>query len=216
MAASKRRCRFPFNLLLGLSFLLFAISASESTSRAQATAGTAVDLEGEIEIIHEDYGNSGRYLYYLDTAGGRIPLHFVKNPPTHLLTGDHVRVKGQQSGGTVTLASGGNVTNLSKTPPPPTGPLPYTFGAQSTLVILVNFQDAPTNQPYTVADAQSLVFGSVNNFILENSYQQTWLTGKVVGWYTIPVSSTPCNISSIASYAQSAATAAGVNLSAYT
>jgi hypothetical protein len=107
--------------------------------------------------------------------------------------------------------------NLSKTPPtPPSGPLPNTFGAQSTLVILVNFQDAPTNQPYTVAAAQSLVFGTVSSFFMENSYQQTWLTGNVVGWYTIPLSSTTCNISSIASYAQSAASAAGVNLSAYT
>jgi hypothetical protein len=89
--------------------------------------------------------------------------------------------------------------NLSKTPPPPpSGPLPNTFGAQSTLVILVNFQDAPTNQPYTLAAAQSVVFGPVNNFILENSYQQTWLTGDVVGWYTIPLSSTTCNLSSIA------------------
>jgi M6 family metalloprotease-like protein len=83
------------------------------------------------------------------------------------------------------------------------------------LVILVNFQDAPTNQPYTVAAAQNLVFGTVSNFFLENSYQQTWLTGDVVGWYTIPLSSTTCNLTSIASSAQTAASAAGINLSAY-
>jgi hypothetical protein len=215
MAACNRRCRFLLNLFLSFTFLLLAISVSESTSRAQAAA--AVDLDGQFEVLHEDFGQSGRYLYFLNTSGGRIPLHFNSKPPTNLLTGDHVRVHGNvDKNGTVILASGGNVTNLSKTPPPPTGPLPNTFGAQSTLVILVNFQDAPTNQPYTVADAQSLVFGTVNNFILENSYQQTWLTGSVVGWYTIPLSSTTCNISSIASYAQSAASAAGVNLSAYT
>ena len=214
MAAYNRRCRFRFNLLLGLSFLLLGISASESTSRAQAAA--AVDLDGQFEVLHEDFGESGRYLYFLNTSGGHIPLRFSSNPPTRFVTGDHVRVHGTvDKDGTVILASGGNVSNSPKAPPPPTGPLPNTFGAQSTLVILVNFQDAPTSQPYTVAAAQSLVFGTVNNFILENSYQQTWLTGDVVGWYTIPVSSTTCNISSIASYAQSAATAAGVTLSAY-
>jgi M6 family metalloprotease-like protein len=98
----------------------------------------------------------------------------------------------------------------------PVTPLPNTLGAQSTLVMLVNFQDAPSNQPYTVANAQSVVFNSSSAFFLENSYQQTWLTGDVVGWFTIPVSSTSCDTVSIASYAKAAATAVGINLSAYT
>jgi M6 family metalloprotease-like protein len=220
--------RRRFGVLRGLGLLLLLVAISVGPARAQlnapaqgqATAGTAVALEGEIEIIHEDFKNSGRYLYFLKTsAGRRLTLHFAKHPPTNLLTGDHVSVRGSQSGTTVMLASGGNVTNLARTQPPappPTGPLPNTLGAQSTLVILVNFQDAPTNQPYTVADAQSVVFGTASAFFLENSYKQTWLTGDVVGWYTIPVSSTTCEMSSIASYAQAAASAAGINLSAYT
>jgi Gametolysin peptidase M11 len=115
------------------------------------------------------------------------------------------------------LDSGASASVMSLTAATvPAVPLPNTIGAQSALVILVNFQDAPANQPYTVAAAQSVVFGTVSGFFRENSYQQTWLTGDVVGWYTLPVSSTTCSISSIASYAQSAATAAGVNLSAYT
>ncbi len=186
------------------------------------SASAAADADGELEILHEDLDNySSRYLYFLKKSNGsRVRLHFKSKAPTNLLTGDHVRVHGSQSGATITLASGGNVTTLSnssKPQPPPTaaGPLPNTFGAQSTLVILVNFQDAPTNQPYTVADAQSLVFGTVSNFFLENSYQQTWLTGDVVGWYTISESSTTCNITNIAADAQAAATAAGINLTAY-
>ncbi len=222
MAACNRRCRFRFSLLLGLSFLLFAISVSEGTARSQpsalpAAAGAAVDVEGEFVIIHEDFKHSGRYLYFLNTPSGQVPLYFNSKAPTNLLTGTHVRAHGTvDQSGTLILASGGSVTNLSKTTPPPTTPLPNTFGAQSTLVILVNFQDNPTNQPYTVAYAQSVVFGTTSSFILENSYQQTSLTGNVVGWYTIPVSSTTCDITSIASYAQSAASAAGVNLSSYT
>src|SRR5258708_19447752 len=112
-------------------------------------------------------------------------------------------------------ASGGSVTK-GGSPPPRPAPRPYTLGAQSTLVILVNFQNDPANEPYPVATAQSLVFGTASSFFLENSYQQTWLTGNVVGWFTIPLSSTTCNLTSIASYAQSAASAAGVNLTAYT
>jgi M6 family metalloprotease-like protein len=93
--------------------------------------------------------------------------------------------------------------------------VPNTFGAQKTLVMLVNFQDNPT-QPYTLDYARSVVFGTTSNFYLENSYQQAWLTGDVFGWYTVPLASTTCDSGGIATYAEAAATAAGVNLSAYT
>jgi hypothetical protein len=81
-------------------------------------------------------------------------------------------------------------------------------------VILVNFQDNPI-QPYTVSYAQSVMFGTTSDFFYENSYQQTWLTGDVAGWYTIPLSSTVCDLFSIASYAKSVASAAGFDLAAY-
>jgi hypothetical protein len=225
MAVCNRRCRFRFNLLLGLSFLLFAISVSEGTARSQpsalpAAAGAAVDVEGEFVIIHQDFKHSGRYLYFLNTPSGQVPLHFNSKAPTNLLTGDHVRAHGTvDTSGTLILASGGSVTTTSSTATTsPTTPLPNTFGAQNTAVILVNFQDAPTNQPWTPTQVQAAVFGSTgaNGFMQENSFGQTWLTGDVFGWYTIPLNSTTCNSVLITSYANSAATAAGVNLSSYT
>ncbi len=110
-----------------------------------------------------------------------------------------------------TLALGSSTTSIQTL----ASALPNTFGAQQTLVILVNFADK-TTQPYRVATAQSVVFTTASNFDLENSYGQTWLTGDVVGWYTIALSSTVCDYSTLASQAKSAAQAAGVNLSAYT
>jgi M6 family metalloprotease-like protein len=214
--------RVFFNLLLVLSLLPLVISISESTvcarpdsSASAATAGEEIEVEGSFVILHEDFKHSSRYLYFLDTRGGRIPLRFKSEPPINRLTGDQVRVRGRQSGGSLLLASGSTSITAAATPTS-AAPLPNTLGAQSTLVILVNFQDAPANQPYTLATAQSVVFGTASNFILENSYQQTWLTGDVVGWYTIPLSSTTCPIWSIATYAQAAASAAGINLSSYT
>jgi hypothetical protein len=47
--------------------------------------------------------------------------------------------------------------------------LPNTFGAQKTLVILVNFQDKQT-QPYTPDTARNVVFNTTSNFDLENSF----------------------------------------------
>ncbi len=212
-------------LALGAAASGFA-QASSAAAQSQVGTNQRVQLEGELEIIHQDFRDGhGRFVYSLKLADGtRVPLHFVKQPPTHLLTGDHVRANGQLSGGSLTLYSGStNLTKITgpaaKTPPPSTPsssiPVPNTFGAQSTLVILVNFQDDAV-QPYTVAAAQNMFFGTANNFFMENSYQQTSITGTVVGWYTIPVSITTCDTAQIGTAAQNAAVAAGANLSNYT
>jgi hypothetical protein len=66
-----------------------------------------------------------------------------------------------------------------------------------------------------VATARNVVFATTSSFDLENSYGQASLTGDVFGWYTIALSSTVCDYSTLASQARAAATAAGVNLSNY-
>ncbi len=166
-----------------------------------------VDVEGVLEVFHEDRAKGSRYLHFLKVKEERFSLHFAGDPPA-LQTGSRVRVRGARVDSALALASG-SVSALSAA-------LPNTFGPQPTAVILVNFQDNPTNQPYTLAYAQGVVFSTTSNFYRENSFQQTWLTGDVYGWYTIPLNSTTCDPSSLATYAQQAATAAGVNLSAYT
>src|SRR5262249_49388035 len=157
------------------------------------------ELEGTLEVLHEDRSDGSRYHYILHSKSGRQSLHFTK-PPTHLLTGSKIRVKGVQAGNT--LALGGESTSVQQIA---SAPVPTIVGGQRTLVILVNFQDNPV-EPYTVADARHVVFDTTSNFFLENSYQQAWLVGDVVGWYTVPVASTNCDSSAIESYAKQAAT----------
>ena len=187
-------------------------------AQLQSGQGKAAQLDGQIEIVHQDFPDGhGKFFFSLKQADGtRVPMKFAKHPPTNLLTGDHVRANGQMLNGSLLLYSGSNAkqTGGGSGGGTSTIPVPNTFGAQSVLVILVNFQDDPV-QPYTVADAQRAVFGTANAFFQENSYGQTSLSGNVVGWYTIPVSVTTCDMAQIASGAQSAATAAGVNLSSY-
>jgi hypothetical protein len=189
------------------------------SDRSAESAAATVDADGAIEILHEDFNNhSGRYLYFLKTSDGRrVRLHFAKHPPASLLTGDHVRVRGRQSGGTLILASGGGASVMPLTAQPSSlAPLPNTLGAQNAAVILVNFQNNPTAQPWTLGQVQNAILGTASNYLHEVSYQQTWLTGTVYGWYTIPLDSTNCDTSAIATDANNAATAAGVNLSGYT
>src|SRR6266851_6773364 len=106
-------------MLLGSTFA-FAHNPDTNDSDPAAAAqwqagGQQVQLQGQLEIVHQDFKDGhGRYVYSLKQADGtRVPLQFVKHPPTHLLTGDHVRATGQRSGGGMVLYSGS--TNVTKT-----------------------------------------------------------------------------------------------------
>ncbi|MRR37613.1 peptidase M11, partial [bacterium] len=138
------------------------------------------------------------------------PLYFYDRQPDHLLTGARIRVRGIRIDSM--LALGGNSKDVQTVA---AAPVPNALGAQKTLLILVKFQDTVT-EPYSVAEARSMMFDTTSAFFMENSYQQTWLSGDVYGWYTIPLDSTNCDINAIESYAEAAAVAAGARLSAYT
>ena len=173
----------------------------------QAHVEEEVDLDGHLEVLHEDWTQGSRYLHFLEAAGRRYSLHFAADEPK-LETGTYVRAKGVRVQQAMALSSGSADVQALAAPPP------NTFGEQRVLVILVNFPDKNT-QPYTPVFAQNLVLGTTGNFYYENSYQQNWFTGDVAGWLTIAELSTACNYTSIASQARSAASAAGYVLSSY-
>lgn len=237
MNKPRRNLKVIFSLTCCL--ILMAAFRAAAQESAPGSPGQVV-LEGKLEITYQDFRNGHERLAYSlkQSDGTRVPLHFLKQPPTEFLTGDHVRASGKLWKGGLILYSGGSVKKSGKgkgkggnksggsttTSGGTTGtttssiPLPYTFGAQSTLVMLVNFKDDAI-QPFTAAEVQNKFFGTgdtLNSFILENSYGQTWMTGKVVGWYTIPDSVTTCDTSQIATDANNAAVAGGAILSNYT
>ena len=166
--------------------------------------------DGDLEVLHFDFPDptANRYDYYLKTANGRLALNFATDPPTELPTGTKVRATGIRLDSSLAVYSGASLLVTKATA------LPNTLGAQKTLVMLVNFSDEAT-QPFSAATAQGVVFTTTSNFDYEASYQQTWLTGAVAGWFTIASSYTTCDYSTIASQANQAATAAGINLSNY-
>jgi M6 family metalloprotease-like protein len=189
-------------------------------AQVKASLGQRAQIEGDLEIINLDYKDHVSILYFLKLQdGSHMPLRFLSHPPTHLQSGAHVRADGELSNGSLVLYSGNTslatTTTSTSTVSTSASPVSGTLGPQSTLVILVNFQDSPV-QPYSVADAKNAYFGTANSFFSENSYGQTTLTGDVVGWFKIPESILTCNMSSIATDAQTAAKASGVNLANYT
>lgn len=92
--------------------------------------------EGTVEVLHEDRDVGSRYLHFLRTKTERLALRFAADAPA-LTTGDHVRARGRRINGTLALSSAASVQTLSTA-------LPNTFGAQKTIVILVNFFDNAT------------------------------------------------------------------------
>jgi hypothetical protein len=178
-----------------------------------------VEMEGTLEVLIEDRFDGSRQLTFLETdAGERYTLSF-STPPTHLLTGDRVIVTGLKTDSAIAVESEETgvrrvTSGVSTSSVHAVAALPLAFGAQRTVVILVNFSDKAT-QPYTPAAARNLVFTTVSNFDLENSYGQTWLTGDVLGWYTIGQSYTVCDTNTMVTQGRAAATAAGANLANY-
>ena len=203
----------------------------------QAFLEQRLELEGTLRIFHVDDEDpsQSRYVYVLETLfGENFSLHFAANPPG-LSSGTPVIVSGLlfdgvlaedfiETDGAVVLESGdtslenlaadGATTNATAEGAA-TLQLQHTFGEQRTAVFVVNFQDNPGDKPWTIAQVQDLVFGQTNDFFLENSFGQTWLAGNVLGWYTIPMDSTVCDLFGLANLAGQAASGAGVDLSVY-
>jgi uncharacterized protein YjdB len=222
--------RARYDLLLALAatspravpqFFLPPGTASKLPASAQPYLETDADETGTLRALVEDYADSHKLRFFLDTGAENLELYFAAGAPAHLLTGSRIRVRGKRldnvlllgATATVPLTSAGNTTSddvevLSLA-------TPNTFGEQSTAVLLVNFIDN-TSQPFSFDDMRNLVFNTVSNFDRENSQNQTWLTGDVFGWFTVPISVTTCpSDTSLTSAADSAAADVGVDLSPY-
>lgn len=192
------------------------------------------EIEGELEVVYQDYQQAefSRLRYVLKTSTGRVELHFANinanaNALSNLEHGTKIKAQGLVLARTdsqyTTAALIDNSADLSLITDPDTrlatanvapAQLANTLGEQKTLVLLLNFQDNPTEQPWTKADVQQMVFGTVNDFYQEASYGQTWLSGDVQGYLTLPINAT-CDFGTMDGYAQQAANDSGIDVSSY-
>lgn len=183
------------------------------------------EIEGTLQVVYEDYPDGHILRHYLETRDRKLALHFGGHSPG-LKSGLKVRVNGvlfdgegendstdgalaverEQQVLILGLDGGGSAGQASLE-------LNDTFGEQRTLTLLVNFLDQ-TDQPISLATADSLVQNDTSEFMLENSYGQTWLSGSTYGWFTLPVNAT-CNSTTIANEANAAAAANGVDVASY-
>jgi len=193
----------------------------------QALLEQNVAFDGEVEALYE-HGEDGSYnlRQFIKTAEGeRFEFHVAGNGKS-LRHGQKIQFDGlmvpaqdeqENLEGTIAIGSADDILIMGATGGDNGGTayvLPNTFGERKVAVLLVNFQNDASNKPWSHSQINNVVFGEVSNFIGENSYQQTWLNGDVLGWYTVPVDSNNCP-SNYYTYADQAASSAGVNLSGY-
>lgn len=189
---------------------------------APAPANAAPEKHaGILDVYVADYPTKAKMKYFLKRSDGkRFELRFKGKAPTTLRTGMKVRVRGDRKKNVLQLSGTSSVQSLSG------ASVAALTGARRAVALLVNFSDS--NLTCSNSSIQSLMFGSTLS--VDKEYQETSRgavsfpgdtdgngTPDVFGPFTIShtVASGSCDYSSWASAADSAATAAGVNLSLY-
>jgi hypothetical protein len=196
--------------------LLSAVLALTLVLPSAVAAGAGLQtLEGTLVVAHgEDYSRGGPravWFTHLKTASGKVALSFSGARPDGFLNGAKVRVRGTMAGGT--LAVGPNSADAQVSTP-----VAAITGERKVAVLLVKFASTDP-EPYTVAQAQGVIFSNANsvaNYFAEESFGLMTMTGDVFGYYTISINTSTCDYTDIGNKARAAATAAGVNLNNYT
>lgn len=170
-------------------------------------------LEGELVLFHADDLDHGRtsHGYALRTKRGYVNLKMARIGGAAKLAGKRVAVAGTQRDGDFVVArtssESRSLASANSVPP----------GTRRVAVLLFNFTN-DTREPWTRESVAAVVFGnssSANAYYREVSYGSVALAGDVAGWYRIPYDNTGCPVGTWANAADAAATAAGVDLSAY-
>ncbi|HEY9586097.1 MAG TPA: Ig-like domain-containing protein [Candidatus Paceibacterota bacterium] len=211
-------------LILSLVLALFVALSFNSIASAKTQLNrlpNEITVEGTLEIEHTDNFKDGisNTRYFLKENGNRYSLRFSHKEP-NLLSGSKVRVRGSKRGMEIgvlydTGATDNLVTINSATIP--------TATVKKIAVILINFQNNSA-QPFTSDTVRSVNFtaaNGINAYYQEESFGYASLEGKirpdgdVYGWYTTPSDNTTCDISSLASAAQTAAVVDGFDPAGY-
>lgn len=180
--------------------------ASATIGQDLLNQNTQVQVEGTVEALcalMED--GSVRTDFYLNTGGQRLQLSGL---PEHLDDGAVVSVAGTQQGDTLTVDPNAiNILEPSAFLPPGEGG-PGVTAVRTILVINMNFQNLQT-QPWTQQALSNLWNGQFSDWFNEGSYGQVQLSVDVTPWVTIASNSSPCNSSTWATQAQTAARGLG-------
>lgn len=191
-----------------------AAAPSPTSASSNNSAPGSRAFEGRLVSRHGDTFSAvkPRFQYMLKRDDGtQLELEFGDERKPSASPGARVRVKGVRRGDQVAVAA-----DSIETVSGPTVPSAATALTKKVAVVLVKF--SKKGPPYTPAYAEGIAFtnpDSVASYYAETSGGGVSLTGDVFGWYTIPDTNATCSYGTWAASANTAAAAAGVDLSAY-
>jgi gametolysin peptidase M11/S-layer family protein len=176
-----------------------------------STSGS-LQREGTLEVlVADDFERGSSQMIYnlISEDGKRTPLQLA-NPRPDLKSGMRVRVLG-------TLGDEGILAEDIEILGAPSSQAP---GATNTKVIMILIKYLnTTTEPYTVAQAQNVMFAasnSVANYYSESSFGQHTLSGVVTNWLTARFNKpATCDYWSVSTEAEYLAQQAGYNPSSY-
>ena len=208
--------------------ILLALAAAE----ARAHEGEHVTLEGDLEVIQIDYFDRGRserrYFLRNPLSDRRSELVFDTGAPRNLRTGQKIRLRGRRHGPNAFHAD--EVAMLGETGSQgasgASGGVAAAPEARAAVVLMVDLADARASSRYTLAQLVSGMWTgtrSVDGLYQAGSYDRVSFppdangdgAADAFGPFAVGYSATSCDYSAWANAADSAAAAAGVNLSLY-
>ncbi|MEX2159160.1 MAG: flexitail domain-containing putative surface protein [Dehalococcoidia bacterium] len=198
---------FGLGSVIFMSFLTGLPSLAAQTTGIQGTPAQYVSVIGVMTVFHYDDFDQRQATntYALDDGTSTYRVVFASGEPS-VRSGSTVKLSGILSEGTITVLSPTLSSEFEVLGEPPL----FSLGEQRTIVILVNFEDYPGTSGLTTQSVYQDFFGdpaSVDAFFREVSYGRTWLSGNVVGWYTLP-GNLICNPEGIGAAYQAAIAAA--------
>jgi hypothetical protein len=201
-----------------VTILTTAISHSAVAASGEQP-GPPVEVVGKLVIEIGDRLDGGVEVFHFlegPRSGERLRLRFDGNPPGHLRSGDTIRARGRARGREILLAADGADAGIEVVA---AAEAAAVAGEQRTLVVIVDYTDVTV--PCSFDFVRDVMFtdpalGSVADYYEEASIGQLWLSGDVVGPYTIDYASTDsCLPYDWGVAAEAAAQADGFDVSTY-
>jgi hypothetical protein len=224
LSSKSRICAALAALTLGATVIASAHEVGDSSAAPTLLAQSAgksngvgrgqAQRQGVLTLLHTDYfaeGKSEQSLVVHEDNGNDTHVRFSGAPPK---MGSRVSVTGTfAQDGSLDVSSASVLADAPTTLQSGTG-----TSTQNALFILVKFLDTGA-VPFAQTDVQAIAEGNSNSveaYYQEVSYGHQLLNVTVTPWVTAQMNtSTTCDYTSIANAANSAATAAGYNLSSY-
>jgi chitodextrinase len=210
-----------------LAVVLVVVCPAPVAAASASPAGRET-LTGTLEALYVDglqaAGSTDEVEFDLRTARGTVPVQFPGRGPRRL-SGAKVTLSGTRREGILEMATsepGPDLRVLDR----PTGVTTATEPVQTAgapvaktfAVVLINFTNLAT-QPWTKSTVETAVTGpssSLKAFYEEESKGRMTIGASVYGWYTIDATTAGCDWRTWHDLGWAAATAAGVNLGAFT